>query len=96
VLAGVSVGCLFTPAGRRVLALFAIPMIPYAYIWADKLGADLIWQLDGITAAIQSSALLLYLPSALVACMIVAGTRLARRRAGSARRRASRFLTAGS
>lgn len=84
VLAGVSIGCLFTPTGRRVLALFAIPMIPYAYMWTDKLGTDLIWQLGGITAAIQSSAPLLYLPSALVACMIVAGTRLARRRAGSA------------
>jgi hypothetical protein len=88
VLVLVSFGCLFTPAGRRALALFAIPIIPYAYIWADKLAADVASSLDGFSE-IQSSVLLLYLPPAVVACLIVTGTKFARRRAGSARRVAS-------
>ena len=79
----VSVCCLFTGVGRRVLALFAISMIPFAYIWADKLASDLIWSLGGIKA-VESSGVLLYLPSALVALMIVAGTRLGRRARGCA------------
>jgi hypothetical protein len=76
----VALGCLLTPVGRRVLALFAIAMVPYAYIWADKLSTDLIWQRGGITS-ISTSAVMLYLPPALVACVIVVGTRLSRRRA---------------
>jgi hypothetical protein len=88
VLVVVALGCLFTGVGRRALALFAIPMIPYAYIWLDKLASDVAPSLDGITE-IQSSVVLLYLPPAMVACLIVAGTKLARRRSGSARRVAS-------
>lgn len=80
VLGLASAGCLFTAVGRRVLALFAVSMIPFAYIWADKLAADLIWSLEGIKA-IESSGVLLYLPSALIACAIVVVARLGRRRA---------------
>jgi hypothetical protein len=83
VLLVVLLSCLLTPVSRRVLALFVIALIPYAYIWADKLSADLIWSLEGITT-IESSSVMLYLPSALVACAIIAGTQLARRRAVSA------------
>ncbi len=83
VLVLASAGCLFTAVGRRVLALFAVSMIPFAYIWADKLAADLIWSLEGINA-IESSGVLLYLPSALIACVIVVVCRLGRRRGVSA------------
>ena len=79
VLIMVALGCLFTPVGRRVLAVFAIAMIPYVYIWVDKLASDVATSLDGIIP-IPSSAVLLYLPSAAVACLIVTGTQLARRR----------------
>jgi hypothetical protein len=88
VLVVVALGCLFTAVGRRALALFAIPTIPYAYIWLDKLASDVASSLDGITE-IQSSVVLLYLPPAMVACLIVTGTKLARRRSGSSRRVAS-------
>jgi hypothetical protein len=79
VLLVVALGCLFTPVGRRSLTLFAIPMIPYAFIWADKLTADVVWQLGGLTT-VESSAMALYLPPAMIACLIVTGTQLARRR----------------
>jgi hypothetical protein len=78
VLAVAGIGCLFTPVSRRVLALLAIPVIPYTIIWQDKLASDLIGQLSMIS--IPSSAELLYLPSLTLAAAIVAGTRVARRR----------------
>ena len=81
VLIAVAVGCLRAPVSRRVLALLAIPVIPYAVMWQEKLASDLFGQADGASASIGSSLPLLYLPPLLLAGVIVAGTWLARRRA---------------
>ena len=81
VLVAVAVGCLRAPVSRRVLALLAIPVIPYAVLWQEKLASDLFGQADGAPASIPSSLPLLYLPPLLLAGVIVAGTWLARRRA---------------
>jgi hypothetical protein len=81
VLTGVAVGCLRAPVSRRVLALLAIPVIPYAILWQEKLASDLFGQAGGASAGIPSSLPLLYLPPLLLAGVIVAGTWLARRRA---------------
>jgi hypothetical protein len=81
VLVAVAVGCLRAPVSRRVLALLAIPVIPYAVLWQEKLASDLFGQADGASASIGSSLPLLYLPPLLLAGVIVAGTWLARRRA---------------
>jgi len=77
VLAGVALFCLRTPVCRRVLAVLAIPVIPYASLWQEKLAGDLF---GGVSRLITSTVPLLYLPPLLLACLIVAGTRLARRR----------------
>jgi hypothetical protein len=87
VLVAVAAACLRMPVGRRVLALLAIPLIPYAVIWQEKLAVDLLGPLDGTSAVIHSSVPLLYLPPLLVACLIIAGTQLARRRASGERAR---------
>jgi hypothetical protein len=81
VLVAVAVGCLRAPVSRRVLALLAIPVIPYAILWQEKLASDLFGQAGGASASIPSSLPLLYLPPLLLAGVIVAGTWLARRRA---------------
>ncbi len=81
VLVAAAVGCLRAPVSRRVLVLLAIPVIPYAILWQEKLASDLFGQTGGVTAGIPSSLPLLYLPPLLLACVIVAGTWLARRRA---------------
>jgi hypothetical protein len=81
VLVVAAVGCLRAPVSRRVLALLAIPVIPYAIGWQEKLASDLFGQADGASASIPSSLPLLYLPPLLLTCVIVAGTWLARRRA---------------
>jgi hypothetical protein len=81
VLIAVAVGCLRAPVSRRVLALLAIPVIPYAVLWQEKLASDLFGQAGGASASISSSLPLLYLPPLLLAGVIVAGTWLARRRA---------------
>jgi hypothetical protein len=81
VLVAVAVGCLRAPVSRRVLALLAIPVIPYAVLWQEKLASDLFGQAGGASASISSSLPLLYLPPLLLAGIIVAGTWLARRRA---------------
>jgi hypothetical protein len=81
VLVAVAVGCLRAPVSRRVLALLAIPVIPYAVLWQEKLASDLFGQAGGTSASISSSLPLLYLPPLLLAGVIVAGTWLARRRA---------------
>jgi hypothetical protein len=81
VLVAVAAGCLRAPVSRRVLALLAIPVIPYAVLWQDKLASDLFGQAGGASASISSSLPLLYLPPLLLAGVIVAGTWLARRRA---------------
>jgi hypothetical protein len=81
VLVVAAVGCLRAPVSRRVLALLAIPVIPYAIGWQEKLASDLFGQAGGASASIPSSLPLLYLPPLLLTCVIVAGTWLARRRA---------------
>ncbi|MFY9930415.1 MAG: hypothetical protein WAK82_20655 [Streptosporangiaceae bacterium] len=81
VLVAVAAACLRTPVSRRVLALLAIPVIPYAVMWQEKLAVDMLGPLDGSSAVIHSSVPLLYVPPLLVACLIIAGTQLARRRA---------------
>jgi len=90
VLVTVAVACLRTPVSRRVLALLAIPVIPYAVLWQEKLAGDLFGTAGGASPIIPSSIPLLYLPPLILACLIVAGTRLARRRAtGRARQMGS-------
>ena len=81
VLVAVAVGCLRAPVSRRVLALLAIPVIPYAVLWQEKLASDLFGQAGGASAGIPSSLPLLYLPPLLLAGVIIAGTWVARRRA---------------
>ena len=81
VLVSVAAACLRTPVSRRVLALLAIPVIPYAFLWQEKLAVDLFGPPGG-SALIPSTIPLLYLPPLLLACLILAGTWLARRRAG--------------
>ena len=41
VLVAVAAACLRAPVSRRVLALLAIPVIPYAVLWQEKLAGDL-------------------------------------------------------
>jgi hypothetical protein len=81
VLLAVAAGCLRGAVSRRVLALLAIPVIPYVFLWQEKLAGDLFGQPGSAAPLIPSSIPLLYLPPLLLACLIVAGTRLARRRA---------------
>src|SRR6266568_1981674 len=81
VLFTVAVACLRAPVSRRVLALLVIPVIPYAILWQEKLAGDLLGQPGGAAPLIPSSIPLLYLPPLVMACLLVAGTRLARRRA---------------
>ena len=76
--------------------MLAIPVIPYAILWQEKLAGDLVGPFGGGPAVIPSSAVLLYLPPLLLAGLIVAGTRLARRRAsGRARQVRSPGSSAG-
>jgi hypothetical protein len=82
VLITAAAACLRAPVSRRVLALLAIPVIPYAFLWQEKLAADLFGRAGGGTAVIPSSIPMLYLPPLLVASLILTGTWLARRRAG--------------
>jgi len=82
VLVGVAAACLRAPVSRRVLVLLAIPVIPYAFLWQEKLAVDLFRQPGGGSAVIPSSIPLLYLPPLLLASLVLFGTWLARRRAG--------------
>ena len=82
VLVGVAAACLRAPVSRRVLVLLAIPVIPYAFLWQEKLAVDLFGQPGGGSAIIPSSIPLLYLPPLLLASLVLFGTWLARRRAG--------------
>jgi hypothetical protein len=96
VLVAVAVFCLRTPVSRRVLALLAIPVIPYAFLWQEKLAGDLVGPFGGTSGMIPSTIPLLYLPPLILACLIVAGTRLARHRsAGRARQMRSGTTPAG-
>jgi len=96
VLVGVAAFCLRTPVSRRILALLAVPVIPYAFLWQEKLAGDLVGAPGGASSVIPSSILLLYVPPLILACLIVAGTRLARRRGtGRARRMGSPRTPAG-
>src|SRR5947209_12777374 len=81
VLIAAAAGCLRAPVSRRVLALLAVPVIPYVVLWQEKLASDLFGQVGGAAASISSSLPLLYLPPLLLAGAIVAGAWLARRRA---------------
>lgn len=82
VLVGVAAACLRAPVSRRVLVLLAIPVIPYAFLWQEKLAVDLFGQPGDGSAIIPSSIPLLYLPPLLLASLVLFGTWLARRRAG--------------
>jgi hypothetical protein len=97
VLVTVAAGCLRAPVSRRVLALLAIPVIPYAVLWQEKLTGDLFGSPNGgPSTLIPSSAPLLYLPPLILAALIVTGSWLARRRAtGRARRVGSTATSAG-
>ena len=87
VLVGVAAACLRAPVSRRVLVLLAIPVIPYAFLWQEKLAVDLFGEPGGGSAIIPSSIPLLYLPPLLLASLVLFGTWLARRRAGERDRR---------
>ena len=87
VLVGVAAACLRAPVSRRVLVLLAIPVIPYAFLWQEKLAVDLFGEPGGGSAIIPSSIPLLYLPPLLLASLVLTGTWLARRRAGERDRR---------
>jgi hypothetical protein len=96
VLAGVAVFCLRRPVSRRVLALLAIPVIPYVFLWQEKLTGDLVGRFGGASGMIPSTIPLLYVPPLILACVIVAGTRLARHRStGRTRQVRSRPSSAG-
>ena len=79
----------------RSLALLAIPVIPYAILWQEKLASDLFGQASGASAVIPSSLPLLYLPPLLLTCVIVTGTWLARRRATGRSRQVGSASRAG-
>jgi hypothetical protein len=97
VLVTVAAACLRAPVSRRVLALLAIPVIPYAVLWQEKLAGDLFGSPNGgASTLIPSSVALIYLLPLILACAIVGGTSLARRRAtGRARRVGSTTTPAG-
>jgi hypothetical protein len=97
VLVTVAGACLRAPVSRRVLALLAIPVIPYAVLWQEKLAGDLFGSPNGgASTLIPSSLPLLYLLPLILAALIVAGTWLARRRAsGRARQVGSKTTPAG-
>jgi len=86
VLGAVGLACMFTPVTRRVLSLLAIPLIPYAIIWQDKLAGDYTGQ---FSISVPADYATLYLAPAGAALAIVAGTWLARRRSATSPRRAS-------
>ena len=67
VLITAAAACLRAPVSLRVLALLAIPVIPYAFLWQEKLAADLFGQPGDGTAVIPSSFPMLYLPPLLLA-----------------------------
>jgi hypothetical protein len=94
VLITVAAACLRAPVSRRVLALLAIPVIPYAFLWQEKLAADLFGPPGDGSAIIPSSIPMLYLPPLLLASLILTGTWFARRRAGE-RDRQVRSATSG-
>ena len=94
VLVSVAAACLRAPVSRRVLALLAIAVIPYAMLWQEKLAGDLFGQPGAASPLVISSSIpLLYLPPLTMACLIVAGTWLARRRATGRGRRMSSATT---
>jgi hypothetical protein len=97
VLVTVAAACLRAPVSRRVLALLVIPVVPYAVLWQEKLAGDLFGSPSGgASTLIPSSVPLLYLLPLVLAGLIVAGTRLARRRAtGRARQMSSTATSAG-
>jgi hypothetical protein len=95
VLAAVAAACLRTAVSRRTLALLAVPVIPYAILWQEKLAGDLVGPFGGGSAVIPASAVMLYLPPLSLASLIIAGTRLARRRASGRARRVGAASSTG-
>ncbi len=97
VLVTVAAACLRAPVSRRVLALLAIPVIPYAVLWQEKLAGDLFGSPSGgASTLIPTSVTMTYLLPLILAGLIVAGTWLARYRAtGRARRVDPRTTSAG-
>ncbi|MGB6581842.1 MAG: hypothetical protein WBF34_28400 [Streptosporangiaceae bacterium] len=97
VLVADAAACLRAAVSRRVLALLAIPVIPYAVLWQQKLAGDLFGSPSGgASTIIPSSFPMLYVLPLILAGVIVAGTRLARRRAtGRARRMGTTTTSAG-
>ena len=97
VLVTLAAACLRAPVSRRVLALLAIPVIPYAMLWQEKLAGDLFGSPNGgASTLIPSSVPMLYLLPLILAGAIVAGSWLARRRAtGRARQVGSTTTPAG-
>ena len=97
VLVAVAAACLRAPVSRRVLALLAIPVIPYAVLWQEKLAGDLFGSPNGgASTIIPSSFPMLYVLPLILAGVIVAATRLARRRAtGRVRRVGATTTSAG-
>jgi hypothetical protein len=94
VLVTVAAACLSAPVSRRVLALLAIPVIPYGVLWQEKLAGDLFGSPNGgASSLIPSSLPLLYLLPLILAALIVVGTRLARRRATGRARHAGSTTT---
>jgi hypothetical protein len=77
VLGAIGMACMFAPVSRRVLALLAVPLIPYAIIWQDKLAGDYTGQ---FSISVPADYMTLYIVPALAALAIIAGTRVARRR----------------
>jgi hypothetical protein len=87
VLGALGLACLLTPVSRRVLALLAVPLVPYAIIWQDKLAGDYT---GSFSISVPADYTTLYVVPATAALAIVAGTRVARRRSsGGTARRAS-------
>ena len=97
VLVAVAAACLRAPVSRRVLALLAIPVLHYAVLWQEKLAGDLFGSPNGgASTIIPSSFPMLYVLPLILAGVIVAATRLARRRAtGRARRVGATTTSAG-
>jgi len=80
VLGMLGLACLFAPVSRRILALLAVPLIPYAIIWQDKLAGDYT---GSFTISVPADYTTLYVAPAVAALAIVAGTRVARRRSSA-------------
>ena len=64
VLVTVAAACLRAPVSRRVLALLAIPVIPYAVLWQEKLAGDLFGSPNGGASTLIPTSVTMTLPAA--------------------------------